>query len=190
MCNHESTINYVKKYELKNGKQLIVKVPEISEAQALIDYMKEVDCETRFLAREPGEFAFTVEQEVAFISSLSEDQNSQLLIAEIDGQIVANCSVGIVMNNLRYLHRAALGISVRESYWGQGIGTILMKECINWCIVHSVEQLELEVITQNVRAIELYKKLGFEKYGTKKNALKYSDGTYADEYYMIKFIER
>lgn len=190
MCNHEfKTGIYQAKYELKGNKQLIVRVPEVSYAQGLIYYMKDVDCETRFLAREPGEFGFTLEQEEAFIRSLADDKNSQLLIAEVDGQIVANCSVGIVMNNRRYLHRAALGISVRQAFWGMGIGRIMMEECIKWCRNNGVEQLELEVVTHNDRALAMYKSLGFEIHGKKKHALKYSDGKYADEYFMILFLD-
>ena len=36
------------------------------------------------------------------------------------------------------------------------------------------EQAELEVISNNKGAIELYKKLGFEKYGSFPNNIKYS----------------
>ena len=34
----------------------------------------------------------------------------------------------------------------------------------------------------------MYKNIGFEIYGTKKHALKYGDGTYADEYSMCLFL--
>jgi len=190
MCNHEvKTGIYQENYNMKDGRQLNVRVPEVRDAQALIDYMKEVDCETRFLAREPGEFGFTLEQEEAFISCLADDSNRHLLIAEVEGQIVANCSVGIVMNNRRYLHRAALGISVKRDYWGLGIGRIMMNECISWSKMNGVEQLELEVVTNNESALDMYKSLNFEIYGTKKHALKYNDGTYADEYFMISFLK-
>lgn len=189
MCNQEVIPEFQKeKYNLKENKQLIVRVPHVNDAQALIDYMKEVDCETKFLAREPGEFGFTEEQEKAFISSLAADVSSHLLIAEIEGQIVANCSVGIIMNKCRYLHRAALGVSVKQAFWGLGIGSAMMNECIKWCKKNDVEQLELEVVTHNERALAMYKSIGFEIYGTKKHALKYSDGTYADEYFMMLFL--
>lgn len=144
---------------------------------------------TRFLAREPGEFGFTLEQEESFIRGLLDNASSQLLIAEVEGQIVANCSVGFVMNKRRFLHRAALGISVKEDYWGLGIGRILMNECIAWCKENNIEQLELEVVTNNEVALAMYKSLGFEIYGTKKHAMKYSDNTYADEYFMILFFD-
>ena len=48
------------------------------------------------------------------------------------------------------------------------------------------EQAELEVIADNERAIALYEKLGFRKYGTFPNNLKYQDGSYADGYWMMK----
>ncbi|GMQ56700.1 GNAT family N-acetyltransferase [Vallitalea sediminicola] len=174
---------------LKDGQKLIIRIAEEGDAQGLMDLLETVDGETKFLAREPGEFNFTLEQEREFIKNTMKDDNSLLFIGEIDGMIIANCSVGIISNKKRYLHRAAMGISVKKKYWNKGIGKIMMNECIKWCKEKGVEQLELEVVTQNSRAISMYKNFGFENYGTKKNALKYSDGTYADEYYMILFLE-
>lgn len=54
---------------------------------------------------------------------------------------------------------------------------------MKWCKEKGVEQLELEVVTQNTRAISMYQNLGFDIYGTKKYALKY-----ADEYFMCLFL--
>ena len=48
------------------------------------------------------------------------------------------------------------------------------------------EQAELEVISDNQRAIALYRSLGFEKYGTFPDNVRYSDGTYADADWMMK----
>ena len=48
------------------------------------------------------------------------------------------------------------------------------------------EQAELEVVSDNKNAIALYKNLGFEKYGTFPNYMKYSDGTYASADWMMK----
>lgn len=179
---------YRNEYILKDGQKLIVRIPEVGDEQGLINLLQAVDNETKFLAREPGEFNFTLEQEREYIMNSMNDENSRLLIGEINGKIIANCSVGIVINQKRYLHRAAMGICVRKDYWNLGIGKNLMQECIEWCKEKNVEQLELEVVTQNNRAISMYKHFGFEIYGTKKGALKYADGTYADEYYMILFL--
>jgi len=175
---------YRNEYVLKDGQKLIVRIPEIGDEKGLINLMQAVDSETKFLAREPGEFNFTLEQEREFVKNSINDENSLFLIAEINGKIIANCSVGRVTNNKRFLHRAEMGIVVRKDYWNRGIGKNLMQECIKWCKGKGVEQLELEVVIQNNRAISMYRNLGFDIYGTKKYALKYADGSYEDEYFM------
>lgn len=43
---------------------------------------------------------------------------------------------------------------------------------------HGFEQLELEVVTENRRAISLYQKMGFRICGTLPDNMKYKDGTY------------
>jgi len=189
MCNHNSKETevgfYNETFELKDKGELTVRVPVVSDAEKLLNHMKIVDGETRFLAREAGELSFTLEQEESFISSMSDSKDRIMLIGTMDGQIIANCSVGIVMSNMRYLHRAALGIAIQKAFWGQGIGKIMMLKCISWCKNNGVEQLELEVVTTNERAVSMYKGLGFEILGTKRHALKYADGTYADEFFMV-----
>lgn len=192
MCNHQETKRFKKlyklEYELKNGQKLTVRNPESGDEQGLIDHIKIVDSETKFLAREPDEFNFTLEQEREFIRNCINDESRLFLIGEIDGRIIANCSVGVISNNKRHLHRAAMGIAVRRDYWSKGIGNKMIQECIRWCEEKGVEQLELEVVTQNDRAVSMYKNLGFQVYGTKKHALKYGDGAYADNYIMVLFL--
>ena len=48
------------------------------------------------------------------------------------------------------------------------------------------EQAELEVVAENKDAIHLYEKLGFEKYGTLPDSMKFADGSYMDAYWMMK----
>lgn len=179
---------YRNEYILKDSHKLILRSPKESDAQSLIDLMQTVDRETKFLGREPGEFNFTLEQEKEFIKSKASNNKSRFLVAELDGEIIGSCHVEHVLNQKRYLHRAAMAVTVRKDYWNKGIGSKLMQECIGWCKEKGVEQLELEVVTQNERAVSMYKKFGFDVYGTKKHALKYEDGTYADEYIMCLFL--
>ncbi len=179
---------YHRDYELKNGQKLTVRVPEEEDADALLRLMQILDGETKFLAREPGEFQFTLEREQAFIRSKQGSETGQFLIAEVEGAIVGSCNVERVSRQKRYLHRAAMAVALEKAYWGMGIGSVLMRECIRWCRDAGLEQLELEVVTANERAIALYQRFGFEITGTKKHALKYGDGTYGDEYILCLFL--
>ena len=73
-----------------------------------------------------------------------------------------------------------------KEFCDMGIGCKMMLECIKWCEEHHVTQIELDVVMKNERALSMYKNFGFEIVGTMPNALKYTDGTYADEYKMVK----
>lgn len=190
MDGHKQEQNYsdLGRYELNNNEVLIIRRAALGDEQGLIDHMKTVDCETKFLARGPGEFSLTLEQEREFIKNSLNDNRRILLVGEINGEIIANCSTGLVSNNLRFKHRASMGLAIQKKHWRKGIGKILMNECIKWCEDNNLEQLELGVVSENEAALSLYKNLGFEICGTKKHSLKYSDGSYADEYFMIKFI--
>lgn len=188
MCNNTNKSNerlYEKQETLKNGKTLTIRMPKKEDALSLVEHMKTVDQETSFLGREPGEFSFTVAQEEKFISSLSDNKQMCFLIGEVDQEVIANVSVGIVRNNKRFLHRASMGITVQKKMWGNGIGKHLMEKAIEWCQMNRIEQLELEVVSTNTRAIALYQQYGFEIQGTIPHALKYQDGSYADEYMMV-----
>lgn len=194
MGNHQNKKGsrklFWKEYKLSDGQTLVLRNPELGDEQGLIDQLKTVDRETKFLARECDEFNFTLEQEREFIKNSTNDENLLFLIGEIDGKIIGNCSVGVISRNKRFLHRAAMGIAICKDYWNKGIGKRMMQKCIEWCEEKGVEQLELEVVAENKRAISLYENLGFQIFGTKKHALKYADGTYADEYFMVLFLNR
>jgi len=74
-----------------------------------------------------------------------------------------------------------VGMMVRESASGRGIGRALLASCIEHVrAAEGVEMLTLTVTSTNRRAVRLYQGAGFERYGTLKNALKL-DGRYHDK---------
>jgi len=174
-------------YHSKKGP-ITIRPVRVEDASSILIHLKTVDQETRFLARAPGEMTLTLEEEENFIRGIIEDETTHFLVAEAEGRIIATCSIGLVMKRRRFRHRASLGIGLQEAFWGLGIGSCLLEACEKWAKKTGVEQMELEVVVDNDRGLGLYKKMGFEVFGTKKKALKYDDGTYADEYFMIKFL--
>ena len=60
-------------------------------------------------------------------------------------------------------HRGTFAISVRKDFWGQGIGSALTSRVLSFARAHRFEQIDLEVRSDNFRAIHLYQKFGFQK---------------------------
>lgn len=173
-------------YLLRNGKKVIIRKPNVEDAEAIINVMTIADTETLFLARNPGEFCTPVEREKQIIENVLADNDVEWFVAEYDNKVIGQCSVGLVRRSARYRHRAEIGFVIMKDYCNLGIGGRMMEECIKWCKEHGVTQIELDVVKSNERALKMYQGFGFEIIGTKENALRYQDGTYADEYLMIK----
>lgn len=175
-------------YTLKNGKTVDVRETRTEDAAQVIHVIATADTETRFLARNPGEFAVTVEREQSMIAGVLSDPDRAWFVAACDGQIVGQCSVGLVRGLARWRHRAEVAFVVLKQYCGMGIGGKLMEECLKWCREHGALQVELEVVRDNQRALSMYRSFGFEVVGTQPRAMRYDDGTFADEYKMVKVL--
>ncbi len=170
----------------KLGREIVLRHAEVSDAAALIDYLKITAAETPYLIREPEEVVLTVEQEEQFIQKKIASPRELMLIAEIDGKHIGNCSLMQIAPYKRCTHRCGIAIALYREYCGCGIGKMMMQTVLDAAKASGYEQAELEVVSHNTEAIALYRKLGFKKYGTFPNNMKYSDGSYADTDWMMK----
>lgn len=127
----------------------------------------------------------TIEEEEAFIRNQNDSENSVMLLGFLNGRYVGNCSL---MGNgpLRYRHRVGMGIALYQEFTGRGIGRAMIGALLKIAGQEGFEQVELEVVKGNERAIRLYREMGFEICGTFPNNMKYKDGSYADAYWMVK----
>lgn len=86
----------------------------------------------------------------------------------------------------RQLHVADLVITVHDDFTRKGLGAHILAALIdaadNW---HDIRRIELNVFTDNLAAISLYEKFGFEREGTLRNDA-YRDGKYVDAYVMAR----
>lgn len=123
-----------------------------------------------------------------FINGLTD--NDHILVAEVEENGVKTVVgvAGLSVNRLNRLrHSGSIGIMVQKEYHKMGIGRALMTSLIdigdNWLMLI---RIELGVFTDNEKAINLYKSLGFEIEGTKKYAI-IRNGKYDDEYLMARY---
>ena len=116
--------------------------------------------------------------------------NDHMLVAEVDEngvkRVVGVATLSVNRSN-RVRHSGSIGIMVQKEYHRMGIGRALMTNLIdiadNWLML---VRIELGAFTDNEKAINLYKSLGFQIEGTKKYAI-IRNGKYDDEYLMARY---
>jgi L-phenylalanine/L-methionine N-acetyltransferase len=108
------------------------------------------------------------------------------LVASIDGDVVGNLGLHEAGKSPRRRHVGSIGLAVRDDSQGRGIGSALMKAAIDladdWL---NYQRLELNVYTDNLAAMALYRKFGFVIEGTYR-AYAFRDGQYVDSYAMAR----
>lgn len=173
---------------LRDGRQCTLRSVEPEDAPRMLQYMKIMLGETPFLLRTPEEFNYTLEEEAAVLTGRRDNPRSLMLVAEMDGRIIASADVCSHGKKSRLLHRGELGISILKEYWHQGIGSALMERLIVFAEKSGYEQIELTVESKNRRAINLYMKYGFTVFGTRPHGMKYPDGSYDNDYLMVRML--
>ena len=112
------------------------------------------------------------------------------LVAELDGEVVGSAGMHPVGVATRRRHAMMLGISVMRQAQGKGVGPALMQALCDYADSWAgVLRLELTVFDDNARAIELYRKFGFEIEGTHRG-FAMRNGTYATALTMARLHPR
>lgn len=108
------------------------------------------------------------------------------LVAEVDGEVVAQLGLFVHADQPRRAHVAGIGMGVRDDWQGRGIGTALLAAAINlaeqWL---QVTRIEIEVYADNPAAIALYEKHGFVREGLHRRHA-FRDGRYVDTLSMAR----
>ncbi len=172
--------------KLEKVMDLSIREAEISDAEALSEYLIKVGGETDNLSFGRDTFRMSIKKEERFINKFKSSPQSLMLLA-LDGEmIIANASVEQSRVE-RYAHRAELSITVLRDYWGQGVGSALMRKLIEASKAVGLDSLFLDVRSDNTRAVALYEKFGFKKIGTYENYFKI-DGKYYSADLMNLFL--
>lgn len=158
--------------------------PSESDAGDIIELMKTCYGETEFLSRDPDEFQITLDGEIQFLRGCERDPKSCMICAYVEGRIVGSMQIGPVQDVRRARHRADLGICVRQSHWGQGIGGRLMDAALQTASSLGYRQVELRADADNLRAIHLYERFGFAVCGRIPGALRHGS-RFSDEIIMV-----
>lgn len=170
----------------KTGEPFTFRSADVDDAAQMIEYLNQISLDTPYISMEPGEVKLSIEDEKSFVDRLKADDRSLMLVVLHGDEIIGAANVNPVSSKPRMRHRCSIGISLKKPFWNKGIGSEMMKTLIKTATDVGFEQMELEVVVENARALALYKKFGFEICGRHPHDMKYKDGTYADIFFMVK----
>ncbi len=135
-----------------------------SDAAQILEYLKQVGGETDNLTFGKEGMPFSVAEEADYIAKMENSHDDIMLTAKQGEKIVGIATLNRLPR--RMAHRGDFGVSVLKSHWGEGIGSKLLEEIINFAKSNSFTVIDLQVRSDNIRAIRLYEKYGFAISGT------------------------
>ena len=108
-------------------------------------------------------------------------------VAVRDGAVIGWADV-VPASRPLYAHVGTLGMGIREAYRGQGLGKLLVLAALAGAKARGMTRIELTVREANLRAIGLYRSVGFVTEGIKRDAI-FLDGQYENVLFMAVLLE-
>lgn len=112
-----------------------------------------------------------------FLDEINSNKFAHLFVLEDKGEILGYSGVWIVTDSATITK-----VTITKDRQGEGLSNLLMNDLIERVVDAGCAYLSLEVRVSNKKAIQLYKKFGFEQVGIRKKY--YTDGE--DALAMVK----
>jgi len=171
--------------KLKNGINVTIRVPEISEAQKLLELKRSYLKDTKTIPMTIEEYPDDVNHESELIQKYRTSTNSLLLVAEFQNELIGNIDL-TGSNRSKMFHTGVIGMGIKEQYRNLGLGRIFIESIIKWARDSSpLELIWLEVYANNNSGLNLYKSTGFKISGVVKNFFK-EGNTHIDKIQMYQ----
>ena len=150
-----------KTVKLPDGAEVLLRSPVVDEAGQLLKYLDAVRRETNGIMYSPEDTIPTLAEERQWVLGHVENDRAVNIAAVADDQIIAMADVG-ALRFKRQQHLGGVGISIRKAWCDRGLGTLMMRELIDWSrTCPGIEMLTLCVFSNNPRAQAVYRKVGF-----------------------------
>ena len=155
-----------------------IKIKELSVKD--IDDYKNIRLE--LLQNAPTNFGSSYEEEKAFEESMWINRLSKNTVITLGAYVnkeIVGLTVCVTSPRSKMKHVASIhSVYVKEDYRKLSIANELMTKAFSLLQERAIEQVNLSVVSDNVKAINLYEKLGFTTYGLEPNSIKYEEKYY------------
>lgn len=168
---------------------LLIRPARASDAAAIAEAERTTAATPGRLVGRPGEIPLAAYEEK--IAALANDAGrGRYLVAEEAGQAVGHAFLE-AMPMAGNAHVFQLTVVVHPGHTGLGVGRRLLADLLGWARLEPrVHKVELLVRAGNVRAIALYRRMGFVEEGRLRDRVRASDGTFIDDLAMAWFPPR
>ena len=175
-------------HRLKTGEQVVIRTVRLEDASAVLKSMQQMAGESEFLSEGAGGYNLTLEEQATFIQRHLDHHHAFFVVAQMEDEIVGVLTFA-PGDKKRTAHWGEFGMSIRQIYWGQGIGKKLLGLLIKWARANPhLDRIMLNVDANNLRGRSLYQKLGFLEEGLQHKAIKFTDGRYSDNVLMAMWV--
>ncbi len=181
-------MGYIEPVELitKKGRRVTLRTAQPEDGEKVLQYTKQVLTEAPFLVTAPEEFQVSAEEEKSFLADILDSSGRLALLAECKGRVAGFLDFHNG-TRIRTRHTGNFGMSTDADFRGEGIGRGLAEELCRWAEANPlIEKINLEVLTENKAARNLYKSIGFTTEGRQKKAVKINTAYY-DMELMTRF---
>jgi len=167
----------------KDGRRWKLRPGRPTDGRALARLFADVRTEGRWLITTPGAISET--SEAFWIGELIRAEESMVLVAEADGEVVGNVLVSVDRGRATE-HIGVLSICIAAGWRDVGIGTELVSGAQTWARERGLRKVSLGVFPDNERAIAVYERRGFVREGVRRQQYRSND-EFRDELLMAWF---
>lgn len=163
---------------------IVIEKVSSADAEAYLNYMKQLGGETDNLTFGAEGLSATVEEEADALRQLEHSRDEVLFVAKDGGRIIGDASLSRMPRRMQ--HRGDLGIGVLREYWNRGVGSRLLAEVIRFAKENAFDGIDLQVRSDNAAARHLYEKFGFQTFGTHPSFFKINAQAVPFEFMYLK----
>lgn len=174
----------IKTATLRNGVPILLRYPEESDVQGMLDLINAISTEDTFITFSGEQLSF--DEEKAYFDQVARDIesfNMVKILAIHAGKIVGNADVSRDKSGRRRSHHVgSFGITIAKEFRGVGLGELMMQTIIEEAKkeIPGLRIVKLAVYGENHTAQKLYTKMGFKEFGRLQEGAWYR-GRYIEE---------
>ena len=169
--------------------ELLIREAETQDALDLIALLDQISHESSFTSLDENGIAMSESEMELFIDQQAQSENQITLLAFLNDELVGVVNI-TADQRPRVRHIGDVFLGIKKAYWGNGLGSILMEEAIEWAQSSgSIRRLQLTVQKRNTAAVHLYEKMGFIIEGLQERGAYIEGGEFLDVYLMGQLID-